>query len=406
MATLFLRIDPTATEATWQMVERGQPVGPLGRGQLTEAYRAARHAHVVLLVPSEEVFLTRLGLPGRNHNKLLKAVPYAVEDQLVDDIEVYHFALSTQAVDGMYTVAAVEVKMVEYWHAALRAAGISVEMMTPDVLALPAGGWTVLIEPDRAMVRTPQGMFASDIDTLPMLLGNFYEQAGDNKPESITVYDCGRANHLAVLQANASELPFEIVPCGDGLFGMLAQDYQPRLALNLLQGDYSVERDLNKYIKPWKTAGILFLIWLGWQLAFNSYGYIKLQRQSTALAEQLAQVYKSAFPASKKPAGISERDDMERRLKEMRKQQASGAGGFAEVLVKAAPVLKEVQGVNIKTLRYIDGRMDLELSLKLANQIDTLKERLAQQTGWNVEVLSASSRGEVTDVRLQLRKAS
>jgi general secretion pathway protein L len=356
--------------------------------------------------PVDGVFLTQWSLPGKNYNKLLKAVPYAVEDQLVDDIEAYHFALSHQAINGTYTVAAVEEKMVEYWHSALQAAGISVEMMMPDVLALPAGGWTVLIESDRAMVRTPQGMFASDIDTLPMLLSNFYDLAGDNKPEAITVYDCGRANHLAVLQANASELPFEIVACGDGLFGMLARDYQPRLALNLLQGDYSVERDLNKYIKPWKTAGILFLIWLGWQVAFNLFGYINLHRQSSALSEQLAQLHKSAFPTGKKPAGISERDDMERRLKEMRKQQASGAGGFAEVLVKAAPVLKEMQGINIKTLRYIDGRMDLELSLKLANQIDTLKERLAQQTGWNVEVQSASSRGEVTDVRLQLRKAS
>lgn len=405
MRTLFLRIDPTATEASWQLIDNAQPVGPVGRGQLEDAMRPAHHAHVVVLVPTEDVFVNYVELPGRNRQKLLKAVPFVVEDQLVDDVEDMHFALSPQAINGRYLVTAVEEKMLDYWQSALRAAGIHAEAMMPDVLALPGEqAWTVLLEPERALVRTPVGMFASDVENLPLLLSNLYQQAAADKPEEITVYECGRANHVAMLQAITSDMRFNVQTCTDGIFGIVAKQNLVRSVVNLLQGEYSVERNLKKYFKPWLTAGSLFLVWVAWQLSFNIFNYIKLNSQSNQLDEQLAQVYKTAFPNGKKPGGISERNDMERRLKELRKQQGAGGGGLSEMLVQTGPVLKEMQGMNIKSLRYIEGRMDIELSLKSSSELDPLKDRISKQTGLTVEVQQASSKGDQTDVRLQIKR--
>jgi len=406
MRLMFLRIDAAATQATWQLMERGQPIGPIGRGTLEDAMPPAHHAHVVVMVPSEEIFLTQMALPGKNRNKLLKAVPYAVEDQLVDDIDKLHFVLSNPAATGQYTVAAVDNQTLETWVTALRAAGIRVEAMMPDVLALPADEWTIMIEPERALMRTPLGMFASDIVNLPLLLVNLYEQADADKPNEITVYDCGRGNHIARLEAVVPEINFNVQTCGDGLFGIIGNSYDPRSTLSLLQGDYSVERDFKKHFKPWLTAAGLFLVWFVWQVAYSAFGYVQLYRQSDAMAAQLSQQYKQALPNIKKPDGISERADMERRMKELRKQQGAGAGALAEVLVQAAPVLTQTQGLSLKSLRYIDGKMDIELSLHFTNQLDALKEKLAKQTGWSVEVQSASTRGDSTDVRLQLQRKS
>ena len=406
MRLMFLRIDPVSTQATWQVMERGQPVGPTGRGSLEEAAAPSQHAHAVLLVPSEEIFLTQLALPGKNRNKLLKAVPYAVEDQLVDDIDKLHFVLGNLSAAGQYTVAAIDKQTLEQWLATVRSAGIRIEAMLPDVLALPADEWTIMIEPDRALMRTPLGMFASDTVNLPLLLLNLYEQADTAKPAQITIYDCGRGNHLARLEAVVPEISFNVQPCADGLFGIIGESYEPRSALNLLQGDFSIERDFKKHFKPWFTAASLFLIWFVWQISYAMVGYVQMYRQSNGLATQLAQAYKQAFPNVKKPDGISERADMERRMKEFRRLQGAGSGVLAEILTKAAPILNQTQGLTLKSLRYIDGKMDIELSLKFTNQLDTLKDKLAEQTGWNVEVQSASTRGESTDVRLQLQRKS
>ena len=405
MRTLFLRIDSTASEASWQLIDNTQPVGPIGRGDLHAAMRPAQHAHVVVLVPTEDVFVNYIELPGKNRQKLLKAVPFAVEDQLVDDVENMHFALSAQAVNGRYLVTAVEEKMLDYWQTALRAAGIHAEAMLPDVLGLPSTEeWTVLMESDRALVRTPVGMFASDVGNLPLLLSNLHQLAAADKPDAITVYDCGRANHVATLQATTNDMQFNIQPCADGIFGIAAKHYSLRNTVNLLQGDYSVERNFKKYFKPWLTAATLCLVWVAWQLSFNVFNYLKMNSQSNQLDEKLAQVYKGAFPTSKKPGGISERSDMERRLKDLRKQQGAGGGALSEMLVQTGPVLKEIQGMNIKSLRFVDGRMDIELSLKSSSQLDPLKEKISKQTGLSVEVQQASSKGDQTDVRLQIKR--
>ncbi|MBI3562648.1 MAG: hypothetical protein HY080_13125 [Gammaproteobacteria bacterium] len=404
MRMLLIRIDPDATTASWQMMERGQPAGPLGRGSLQEASAFAPHSQVVVLVPSETVFITQVALPGTNRNKLLKAVPFAVEDQLVEDVDKLHFALAQQPLEGYYTVAAIEHKTIETWHNKLRAAGIRVDVMLPDVMVLPALGWSVVIETDRALVRTPLGMFATDNDNLPLLLNNVYEQAADNRPHEVAVYDCGRSAHLAALQTQSAGISFNVLPCGDGIFGILARHYQPREVLNLLQGNYSAERDLKKHLRPWLTAAALFAVWLTWQLAFNLYGYIQMYRQSNTLAEQLAQQYKQAFPNDKKPDGISERIDMERRMKALRKQSGAGAGVLPEILTLAGPVLNQIQGLSLRSVHYVDGKMDIELSLKSTSQLDALKDKLTQQTGWNVDVQSASTRGDSTDVRLLLQQ--
>lgn len=406
MRTLFMRLDKDMEHAVWQLVERGQPVGPVGTGRIDEVSHLANHAHVVALVPSEEVFITHVNLPGKNRNKLLKAVPYAVEDQLVDDIEQLHFALSDRADEGQYTVAVLEEKLLEKWRSALIQAGIRVEILLPDVMALPRQGWSILLESDRALVRTPLNKFAIDLETLPVLLANLYEESGENKPQEIIIYECGRANHSSAMRTLLPELPLEFRSCGGGLFSLLAAEYDVKHSLNLLQGEYSIDRDFKKYFRAWTTAGLLFAIWFVWQITTTSIDYYRFYKRSNLLGTQLAQLHKSAFPNSKKPDGISERADMERRLKELRKQQGAGPGALSEILVQAAPVLKEFQDLNLKSLRYLDGKMEIEINLKNTNMLDNLKQRLSQQTGWQVDVQSASTKGDVTEVRLQLQRKS
>lgn len=206
--TLLLRMDPTASEASWQLIENGQLVGSLHQGALADAYRDARGAPVVVLVPTEEVFITSAALPGKNRKKLLKAVPYVVEDQLVDEIDDLHFALSQQAIHGQYLVAAVENRLMQYWDTALRAAHLHTEVLVPDILALldASDSWTVLLEPERALVRSPLGMFASDIENLPLMLNNLYLNAGEDKPGEVTLYDCSKVNHAASLQERTPEI--------------------------------------------------------------------------------------------------------------------------------------------------------------------------------------------------------
>lgn len=401
--TLFLRIDPTASEASWQLAENGRLLGPQGQGALSEAQRAARGAHVVVLVPAEEIFLQHVTLPGKNRQKLRKAIPYAVEDQLVDDIEDLHFALGSQPHHGKYLVAAVEDRMMQFWDKALLGAGIRCDTIVPDVSALQARNeqWTVLLEAERALVRTPAEIFAADIDMLPVMLANLHAQLEGEQQAQVLVYDCSRTAHMTALREATPHITYEVHDCAQGAFELFASQYDPRHAVNLLQGEYNRQQGLRKHLQPWYPAAALFAIWLVWVIAVNSLEYFQLHKRSDELLSEMRRVHQSAFAGAKAPAPGYERSDMEARLKQLRRQQGQAEGGLSEMLVKTAPVLRNLSDVSIEGLRYLNGNLDVELSMKQTDQLEALKSRLQEQTGWDVKSQASTEKG-VTRVRLRI----
>jgi general secretion pathway protein L len=400
---LLLRIDPTASDASWQLVDNGQLVGPLGKGKLSDARKNARGIPVVVLVPAEEIYLNNLALPGKNRQKLRKAIPYAVEDQLIDDIDALHFALSVQAHQGRYLVAAVEERMIDFWDKAMLNAGIRVETMVPDVSALPLSleNWTVLLEPHRALVRTPDELFATDLASLPIMLENLCATREEDNPVHVTLYDCSYDDKAILLQAANPQIQFELVDAPQGVFEIFARSYDPRTSVNLLQGEYNRQEGWRKQLKPWYTAAALLLVWLGWQLVLNIGAYIDLNRTSSKLTAELRKIHQTAFASAKAPAPGYERSDMEARLRELRKRQGRASGGLPEMLVRIAPIIKNVADITIESVHYLNGTLDIDLIMKDTSQIESLKDRLQSQTGWDVKSQASTEKG-ITRVRLKI----
>lgn len=405
--TILLRIDPTATEASWQRLENGQLAGSLHRGSLADAYRYSRGTPVVVLVPSEEVFITTAILPGKNRKKLLKAAPYVVEDQIVDEIDQLHFALSLQPVHGRYLVAAIEEKLIQYWDSALRVARIRTDTMVPDILALPdkQDSWTVLLELKRALVRSPHGMFASDIENLPLMLTNLAAAADTDKPDQVMVYDCSQAGHAQTLQTRTPEIEYNVVDCADGVFGVFARSFDLHHTVNLLQGEYNRQEGMIKHVKPWIPAAALFGLWLSWQLVVSLVDLIDMNATSNQLSQQMREVHKMAFTGAKPPAPGYERTDMQARLNKLQEKQGQASGSLQEMLVKTAPVLKNVNGVQVNALRYNNGRLDVELTIKQSSDLEPLRKKLEEQTGWEVKSQASTVKG-VTKVRLNIKSTS
>lgn len=404
---LFLRMDPTATEATWQLVENGQLVGPAGKGKLSDARRTARGVPVVVMLPAEEIFLNYVALPGKNRKKLLKAIPYAIEDQLIDEIEDLHFALSNQTIHGRYLVAAVEERLMTFWDKAFINAGIRVDTIIPDVTALNQTGdtWTVLLEANRAMVRTPDELFATDIASLPVMLENLGAARDEKEPVRVIVYDCSQDDKAILLQAAAPQIQFEILEASQGIFEVFARSYDARTSINLMQGEFNRQEGWRKQLKPWYPAATLLAVWLAWQLVLIIGAYIDLTKSSRQLTLEMRAVHKRAFASAKAPVPGYERSDMEARLKKLQKSQGRAAGGLQEMLVRTAPVLKNISNITIDSIHYLNGSLDIVLSMKDTSQLEAIKSRLQSQTGWEVKSQASTEKG-ITRVRLKITSSS
>ena len=72
-----------------------------------QAALEARERTVIALVPAAEALTTTVNIPVRGAAKLLATLPFALEDQLAEDVEKLHFASESRRKDGQVPVAVV-----------------------------------------------------------------------------------------------------------------------------------------------------------------------------------------------------------------------------------------------------------------------------------------------------------
>src|SRR6202044_1279967 len=122
--TLLLRLPAPGDEETeWLSIEdSGAPSTARQRGPLSLAAAVARSARVVALAPASHVLLAEPELPPGSGVKLARAVPFALEEQLTEDIDHVSFAVGRRRPSGGTPVAAVSRAVLQGWVADLKAA--------------------------------------------------------------------------------------------------------------------------------------------------------------------------------------------------------------------------------------------------------------------------------------------
>ena len=78
-----------------------------GHGGFADAAKAAERRKVIMVVAGTEVLLEEAVVPTTNLSKALKAVPYALEEQLAQDIEASHFAFGSRRKNNHIPVAVI-----------------------------------------------------------------------------------------------------------------------------------------------------------------------------------------------------------------------------------------------------------------------------------------------------------
>src|SRR5581483_7638978 len=147
--------------ATWITVDpRGNPSGPPQSGPLSLAAPRSVGRRICVLVPGTDVLLAEPEVPMKAGTKLQQVVPYALEEQLADDIDDLHFAIGKRAADSARTpVAVIRRSLMDDWLTSLKTSGLEPESMYPDSDLLPQnpGQSVALLEEDVVVVRPPLG---------------------------------------------------------------------------------------------------------------------------------------------------------------------------------------------------------------------------------------------------------
>ncbi len=353
---------------------------------------------VVVLVPGNEVVLTKVDLPIRQRAKLIQAVPYALEEQLAEDVEQLHFAVGEKQGNGETPVFVASDLKMQSWLAGFEAAGITPRALVPDILCLPGPvddqHWSLLIEGANTLIRTsPSSGFTCDSIALEDYLS--LAEATETLKLKVATVETDSSIRVTTLPVQSVDIDSNI---NFGLEAMqLTGDFN---RFNLLQGKYSRQQGFDSWLQPLKFTAALVLLSVVLGTLSLALDHFKFKTELSRISAENDAAIARMFPEIKTLVPGSERIQLERRLQELR-GEGSGNGLFRP-LSTLSQGLASVGGVSLQELQFRDNTLFMSLVAKDISTLEKLKSHFETQASWSLIVQSANSGSEGVQIRASL----
>ena len=380
------------------------PLGDVQSGQGTlEELPNVGSAPVRVWTPAAETLLTRTILPTRSRAKLEQALPYALEEQLLDDPAELHFAWRREDDDSL-SIAVTSKERVRNWLAALQNAGLKPAAFCPAILALPwsPACWSAAFIGDELLVRTgPASGFTymRSIDEPPALLAANLKQVrlGEHAPEYFIVFQ-PPAGFRAQDWGAALGVPVRIEPQA---FWEAPGDSEP--AFNLLQGEFAPAGDLRQRLRPWLPAAAMFALWFVGTIAFDTVDWWRLHRLHAEYAREMNAFLLAAFPETK--TILDPVQQMQRGLETLQARAGLRAHDLLPLLARAARAWQTEPRARLRALRYGERSLTLEVLAPDAQAIEGF-QRALRANGLQADILATTPRAGEMEGRLRIQAAA
>nr|VFJ46510.1 MAG: type II secretion system protein L [Candidatus Kentron sp. FW]VFJ48000.1 MAG: type II secretion system protein L [Candidatus Kentron sp. FW] len=368
-------------------------------GTLSDLSGQSADCQVIVFVPGSDVLLLMADVPPMNRQRIQTAVPFALEDHLITNIESLHFAFGKQSSDGLISVAVVADDLMSIWLSRLEQVGIRPDILIPETLALPLApdAWTILMDMDGGLIRsgTLSG-FAVELPNLVMIIS--HELDASEAPKRIRLLHCTQRaveENIPALEFLGCEVMEEAY--GSDRIEVLCAHFDEQRAINLLQGKY--KRESGKRIwRAWKIPVALLAVWfLAWVTGVLL-DITRLSEQSRLLDDKIGTVYRQAFPDARNMSNLRVR--MKRSLDELDKSGAETVG-FLDLLGKASVHLQSVESLQLTNIYFRSGALELRMKIDDLQAFDGIKANLVK-TGLMVEVLSVTTHEDTVMARLKI----
>lgn len=384
--TLYIRPkEDLGAPVEWLVSGSGQVIVSKGQSDLSGIDTRQPFSSVVVLVPGICVSLFEVDIPTRNRAQLLRAVPFAVEEEIAGDVEDLHFAVEPGA-NGKSIAVAIDRAWFEQLLDRLDEVGIRPQSVVPDTLCLPwaDGSPSMLLEDDRYSVRSGAWSCYSleapylDIELMsPMIEEGVSWRIFDARSET--------SESIPLLSENV-ESREEI----DSPLALLARQYSAVKALNLLQGDFSEPSAWTDAWSKWRLAGVLVALIGTVYLGGLAVEIRQLSEERAFLKQEMTEVFKSTFPDAVRV--IDPAVQMRNRLKVLRGQSGGGASGFLDLIGSAGKLIVADNKVTISLMRFKNGRLELDLQADSIERLEAVELKL-KEANFDAELKSARNDG-------------
>jgi general secretion pathway protein L len=379
------------SELRWRRVA---PTGAVREGSQRGLEGLAPAEDIIVWTPAAETLLLRARLPTRSTAKIVQALPYALEEQLIEPPESLHFAFAHEA-DGALAVAVTRRERMESWLAALAAAGLAPTRLAPVTLSLPLAdrAWTLSFVDGEIVLRSGvrAGLGGPAELRPPAWLHAALAEARSESgaPERILLVDAPADLDSAAWREGLG-LPLEPMRPGEAAV--------PEAPLDLLQQHYAPRARMAALKRAYVPAAALLAAWLLATLAFDAIEWARLSRSAGAAEEEMRTLLMKSFPETR--AILDPAEQMRRGLEDLSARSGVAApGDMLSLLARAAPAIERESRLRVQGVEYADRAVTIRL---VASEADA--ESLARTL--RARALEADVQRAGGEARLRVRAAA
>jgi general secretion pathway protein L len=399
--------------AAWVAVDQtGALLGAVGSGSLTDAVPLAAGREVTVLVPALDVVRMRAEVPTKGRGKVMQLLPFALEEQLAEDIDMLHFASGRRDADGRIPVAVVRRNLMDEWLRRLHEAGLVASHIYSegDALGSVPNTAILLVESHCAILAESDGnVTAMDTEGLEELLDLWLSRrrATDESstPGHLVVY--GSPDLLArldpVWERLATSLEtIELRGTGDGALPRLAAQVVTTPGIDLLQGTFGRRSALIALTPAWRVAASFVLALVVLAFAVQIAELRNMRREIASLDADIDQAFHYVFP----DAGPVQdaRGQLSSRLQELGDRSAGGTHEFLDALRIIAQAMSGNAAARVEAFNYRSGTLELRVRAPDVQTLDRIQQRVTEAGGLTAQIQSANAAGNEVVGRLQITR--
>jgi general secretion pathway protein L len=424
---LVVSINSAADNFRWCWLSDGQ-VQSSAMGNL-DALRASlgdMTQQAWLLLPGAKVVTRRLEYSEKEKKHLRNLLPFQLEESVVGDIDELHVAIGTAAA-GKVALAYTDKQWLKTIFTQFANIGIEITRCwsAPLLLPLQAPATVAQIEPSlNEADATIENLTVSPFATWVLALENgqvnlrFAEQEGFSVPLPLVA---SALTMLIATQKLGDNLPYLVLRAAeqadlDALFNSLPEHLAARVsaqtlvepwqldyngtAIDLCQAEFSQRLPLERWMKLWRSVGILALVTFIAYVGVLGFHIYKLNKQNLQLRQQMEAIYRGVVPN-----GQSDDPEKRLRIKLQAMQPKTQTGSVMAALAGVLPLISNNADVSVKVITYSaeTGDMSVNVQAHSFNAIDALRQTISAQ-GYTAELQGVNTQGDVSTGRLKISK--
>ena len=376
---------------------------------------------ITLLVSGANTFAAEVNIPSKQTRHIAQALPYMIEDQIAQDVSLFHLITGERGDSGALPVVGISKQLIEGSQALFKQFSLPLDSILPDMLCLPQreDEWSLLFDGRHLLIkRSDMAGLAIEMDAAPVVLASVIDHWQDH-PKVLRVLFC--QEHLnenlqnwikTQISGQVADAEFDVeydeVNSND--FQLVCDHVHSHFGakkpkFDFLQGRYANSGRRKPSAFNWKPLAAMFALFVISYTAFLYTQAWKMNQEAALLDQETKKLYKQLFPRDKRIVNVKRQ--MQQHINDF---ESTGEGqSFMSLLALAGEQIYGVnrvdnEAISPRRVSYDAGQGDLRLDLlvKDFSKLEDFKTKL-QQAELAVETASAARDKDRVKARLKIR---